>query len=355
MSTLKNITLKSMGVVLTSSLLLSNAFAKEEALVLESSKINTAINLDGKNAAWNSAKALTMTLGETPYKPEGFKGIVRSNVELKSLYDANNIYIKMTYDDPTKSDARYPWVKQADGTWKQLKNKDQTGHENTYYEDKAAVFWNINAKGFEKKGCAIACHMTKEGLNNGFADTSAGRKYTRNEGETIDMWHWKSVRTGLPFELSHDQYVNNIADPSKSKEWGRQGDEKIAGGYKDNITEDKKMPAFMSKVPNDTRTYIPEEDKVPFVDTFKEGDKLPGIVVSKMTGSAADVLTSSSHENGKWTLVFKRPLTTSSPKSSTEDIQFTDLKKPYYFGVAIFDNTQINHAYHDGSIKLLFK
>lgn len=356
MTKLRNIAYKGACCLITSSLLLgSSLFAKGEEYLLESSKISEAINLDATNTAWNNAKALKLQLNETPYKPNGFKGITQSNVELKSLYDDTNLYIKMTYDDPTKSVARYPWVKQEDGTWKQLKDKDQTGHENTYYEDKVGFFWDINAKGFAKKGCAIACHMTKDGMNNGLSDTSAGRKYTRKAGETIDMWHWKSVRTGLGYELSHDQYVDDIADPKVNKNWGRHGDEKLGGGYKDNISEDKKMPAFMSKVAKDTRTYLPEEDKVPFVDTFKAGDMVPGIVISKMSGSAADILTSSVHENGKWTLVFKRALTTNHPKSVTQDVQFSDLKKPYYFGVAVFDNTQINHVYHDGSIKLLFK
>ncbi len=356
MTKLRNIAFKSACCFITSSLLLGGTlFAKGEDYTLESSKINAAINLDATNNAWNAAKALNLALNETPYKPNGFKGITKTNVELKSLYDDKNLYIKMTYDDPTKSVARYPWVKQEDGTWKQLKNKDQTGHENDYYEDKVGFFWDINTRGFAKKGCAIACHMTKDGMNNGLADTSAGRKYTRKAGETIDMWHWKSVRTGLAYELSHDQYVDDVADPKVNKNWGRHGDEKLGGGYKDNITADKKMPEFMSKVENDTRTYLPEEDKVPFVDTFKTGDIIPGIVVSKMSGSAADILTSSSYENGKWTLVFKRALTTNHPKSATQDVQFSDLKKPYYFGIAVFDNTQINHVYHDGSIKLLFK
>ncbi len=42
-------------------------------------------------------------------------------------------------------------------------------------------FWDINTKGFASDGCAIACHMDIEG------DTSAGRKFTDNPGETIDM------------------------------------------------------------------------------------------------------------------------------------------------------------------------
>lgn len=348
--------ISSVACTLTSLLLLSSyTFAKDEIYTLDSTKITDPITLEAENVAWEKATPLNFTLNETPYKPADFKGITATNVMLKSLHDDQNIYIYMQYDDPTESLARFPWIKQDDGSWKQLMNKDQTGHENNYYEDKVGIFWNINTRGFEKKGCAIACHLTQDGMNNGVADTSPGRKYTRSEGETIDMWHWKSVRTGMAFDLSHDQYVDNVADPKLNKDWGRHGDEKISGGYTDNQTEDKKMPAFMSSKMGDTRTYIIEEEKVPFVDTFKAGDMVPGIVVEKMTGSAADVQTSKKYENGKWTLVFKRALTTDHPKSAEQDVQFKNLQEPYYFGVAMFDNTQINHMYHEGSIKLQFK
>jgi len=353
---MNKITTAGMSIALASTLLVgTTAAAKGEKYTLESSKLSSPITLEATNGAWAKAKKLNISLTETPYKPKGYKGMTQTDATLQSLYDDKNLYLKMQYKDPTYSVARYPWIKQEDGSWKQMKKKDQTGHENDYYEDKAGVYWNIKARGFAKKGCAIACHITKDGVNNGFSDKSAGRKYTRKAGETIDMWHWKSVRTGLAFDLSHDQYVDEVADPKKNKNWGRHGDEKLGGGYKNNMTKDKKMPMYMSKNADNKLTYLVDADKVPFVDTFKAGDMVPAIVVSKMSGSAADIMTSSVYENGQWTLVFKRALTTSHPKSKVQDVQFTDLKKPYYFGVAAFDNSQINHVFHEGSIKLLFK
>lgn len=344
-----------LSTLVASALAVSSAYAKGEKYALESVKADASMDMKVDNPLWAKAPALQLTLSETPYKPEGFPGLTSTNVTLKSMYDKENFYLYMQYDDPTFSAARYPWIKQEDGSWKQMKSKDQTGHENHYYEDKVGVYWDISTRGFAKKGCAIACHITKDGLNNGIADTSAGRKYTRKEGETIDMWHWKSVRTGLPFDLSHDQYVDHVADPKVNKNWGRHGDEKLGGGYKDNVNDDKTMPKYMSKNADNKLTYLYDEDKVPFVDTFKAGDMVPGIVVAKMSGSAADIQTTNKYENGKWTLVFKRALVTTHPKSESQDVQFKDLKKEYYFGVAAFDNTQINHMYHDGSIKLSFK
>jgi len=347
--------LKVSSVAVAGMLLMgTTAFAKGEKYTLESMKVSSPISLEASNPIWNKAKALKLELTETPYKPEAYKGMTRTNVTMKSAHDDKNIYVYMQYDDPTMSANRFPWVKQGDGSWKQLKNKDKTGHDNSYYEDKVGMYWNINARGFAKKGCAISCHITKDGKNNGFSDKSAGRKYTRKAGETIDMWHWKSVRTGLAFDLSHDQFVDHVADPSKSKNWGRHGDDKAGGGYKNNTKKGSKVPAYMSKDGNNM-PFILDTAKVPFVDTFKTGDKVSGIVVAKMSGSAADIQTSNNYANGKWTLVFKRALTTNHAKSKIQDVQFSDLSKPYYFGVSVFDNSQINHVFHEGSIKLLFK
>ena len=57
-------------------------------------------------------------------------------------------------------------------------------------------------------------------------------------------------------------------------------------------------------------------------------------------------------DGGVWTLEMSRSLTTSA--GAEEDVQFDDLGAEYLFGVAVFDNTQINHAVHDGVLKLVF-
>jgi len=48
------------------------------------------------------------------------------------------------------------------------------------------------------------------------------------------------------------------------------------------------------------------------------------------------------------TSVFWRKLAT----GSEYHVQFTDPKKEYAFGVAVFDNAQVRHAYSPGVLKL---
>ncbi len=51
------------------------------------------------------------------------------------------------------------------------------------------------------------------------------------------------------------------------------------------------------------------------------------------------------------TIVFRRKLVT----NSDYDVQFADPKKSYAFGMAVFDNAQVRHAYTPGVLKLVFE
>jgi hypothetical protein len=317
---------------------------------LTSTKAGSPIVLDGMaDKAWDAAKAITVTVDELPYEPSnGYKGMQKTDVSIKSLYDADNVYFLITYKDPTKSLARFPWVKQADGSWKKLSDKDSTGHDNTYYEDKLALFWDISTKGFKEEGCMVACHLDEPG------DTSAGRKYTDSADETIDMWHAKFVRS-LPMGMFDDQYVDNNTDPKKNKGWGRKGDTG-KGGYKNNDNADKSAPAFMNLNPTeDEMYYVIPSKKVPFVDNFKEGDVVPGIHIAPMQGGRADILSRNHYDNGTWTLEVMRSLKTEGENVETQDVQFSDMAKSFPFGIAVFDNSQINHLYHTETLDMVFK
>lgn len=322
---------------------------------LVSVKAETAPTIDGTvDPVWERARAYKVTLDKTTYEPSnGYKGVTKTIVTLRSVYDAEHIYFLVQYEDPTQSLTRGPWVKQPDGTWKRLANPDSTGHENTYYEDKLAFLWNINATGFSNKGCDVACHKARGGKLNGIEDKSPGRMYTDKPGETLDMWHWKGVRTN-PVGQVDDQYIDDTKDPSKNAEYGRKGDAKTGGGYEDNINKDKTGPAFMSKTPG-AKQWILASEKTEFTDTFKPGDVVPSIIIAPFTGSRGDIEGKGVWKDGVWTIEIKRKLVTTGEKAKEQDVQFDNLKKPYYFGLAVFDNTAINHVYHEGVHKLTFK
>jgi hypothetical protein len=291
--------------------------------------------------AWSKAVPLTV-------KVIGGKNLTNGSTEvtLRSVHTADTAYFLIQYKDPTESLRRAPWQKQADGSWKKVADPNDKGSDNNlYYEDKLAIIWNISSPAFEQKGCLSACH-TGEGK-------AFGNKYTAAAGERLDMWHWKGVRTATVGQVD-DQYVDHTRyDKEKAREAGRKSDPKTGGGYQDNVSDDKKGPKHA--LPGNKPAppfWIVDAEKAPFDDSkYKAGDEVPGIIVAPLAGDRGDIAAKHAWKDGTYTIVMARKLVT----KSEFDVQFTDLKKEYAFGVSVFDNAQVRHAYSPGVLKLKFE
>lgn len=221
---------------------------------------------------------------------------------------------------------------------------------NYSYEDKLAFIWPINnsIQGFQTSGCFVACHAGENPEAKPF-----GNKYTAGEGQLGDIWHWKSIRN---LNQVDDQYLDwTKFDPEKAKEAGRKSDPKESGGYADDVNEAKDGPAFTSPAV-DLKTgapgYILDSEKVAIDPAaIPAGSYIPGIIKSEFVGDRGDIRAGWKYANGMWTLEFGRKLTT----GSQYDVQFDDLTATYYFGVAVFDNAQVRHAYESGASMLVFQ
>jgi hypothetical protein len=309
-------------------------------------KATAAPVLDGSagDAVWASAKPLSVKLSGGA----NFGGSGETTATLKAVTNGDMIYFLLQYADPTNSIRRGPYQKQADGTWKKLTDpNDKGGDDNTYYEDKWAMIWNINDSiaGFNQNGCAVFCHVGE--------GKPYGNKYTSQAGEVGDMWHMKGGRNGV-FGQVDDQYVDSTRyDKEKSPNAGRKGD---PGGpdYKGFGLIGGK-PEFMNKdgkAANAGGTYyIKDGDQVAFDDSkFRAGDEVSSYVVYKLLGDRGDIQVAYRWQNGTWTYEVARKLTT----GSQYDIQFSDAGKTYTFGLAAFDNAQVRHAVGWEPLKLVF-
>lgn len=331
-------------VIGTGALLgISTAPLDAQQRVLVAKRIAGEPALDGSlDAAWQAAPVATVKVVGGRNLPGG-----ATEVAMRALYTKDTVYFMYQYKDATRSFQRSPWVKQADGSWAKLKDADDKGGDNNkYYEDKFAVLWNISSPAFEQRGCGAACH-TGEGK-------PYGNKYTATAGERLDMWHVKSVRGGASIGQTDDQYVDHTRyDKEKNPNAGRKTEPKTGGGYVDNYTDDKKAPKFAIKGNKPAPPYwILDAEKEPLDDSkYKAGDEVPGIIVAPFTGDRGDLPTVMVWQDGMWTIVIKRKLVT----GSEFDVQFDDLKKPYAFGVAVFDNAQVRHAFHGGVLTLMFE
>jgi len=352
--------------LLVSATLAAFAFATSAyaADTLTAVKVTAAPKLasGASDPAWAKAKPLTVSLSGG----ENFKAGA-TTAKLKAVYAGDTLYLLLQYADPTQSVRRSPYVKQADGSWKKLKDPDDKGGDNNkYYEDKAALIWNVanSIKGFGEQGCMVACHAGEEGK-------PFGNKYLANEGEIGDIWHLKTVRTGYIGQVD-DQYLDNTRfDKDKAPEAGRKSDPKTAGGYADIKLVNGK-PEFMNKsglpakatapvkvasakgtpaAVGGSTYYLREEDKVAFDDSkFKAGDEVASILVAPFSGDRADISAHIAWNKGQWTVVMARKLVT----GGKYDVQFDNLAKTYEFGLAAFDNAQVRHAFNAGSLKLKF-
>jgi Ethylbenzene dehydrogenase. len=296
--------------------------------------------------AWAKAKALSVPLAGGA----NFKG-GKTTATIKAVYSGDMLYMLVQYDDPTQSVRRFPYQKQADGSWKKLSDaNDKGGDDNLYYEDKFALIWNIgnSIKNFGQLGCAAACHAGEPGK-------PFGNKYTASEGELGDIWHMKSIRTGYIGQVDNQYLDHTRFDPQKSPDAGRKSDPKTAGGYADIKLVNGK-PEFMHKSgmpankPGGTY-YLREEDKVAFDDgKFQAGDEVASILVAPFTGDRGEIAVAIKWAKGKWTSAMSRKLVT----GSKYDVQFDNLAGTYEFGLATFDNAQVRHAVHFGALKLQF-
>src|SRR3972149_6410714 len=98
----------------------------QQKTVLVAQKVAAAPALDGTlDGTWQKAQPLTVkAVGGRP-PPRG-----STEVSLRAVYAGDTIYFLMQYKDATDSVRRSPWQKQADGSWKQLKDPDDKGGGN---------------------------------------------------------------------------------------------------------------------------------------------------------------------------------------------------------------------------------
>jgi hypothetical protein len=297
--------------------------------------------------AWARAKALSVPLSGGA----NFGGKGETTATLKAVYAGDTLYMLVQYADPTHSLRRGPYQKQADGTWKQLKDPaNKGGDENVYYEDKWAFIWNIgnSIKNFEKEGCAAMCH---EGQGKPY-----GNKYTGSEGELGDIWHMKLART-VPNGLADDQYVDHTRHDAKaSPNAGRKNEPGAPNGDYTAFALVDGKPPFMARDAKPLgaggTVWIKRGTEVAFDDArFKANDEVASYFVNPIQGDRADVHVAVSWKDGMYTSVISRKLVT----GSRFDVQFSDLAARYGFGFAAFDNAQVRHATGDDALFLTFQ
>uniref|UniRef100_UPI0025E4E3DA ethylbenzene dehydrogenase-related protein n=1 Tax=Thiocapsa sp. TaxID=2024551 RepID=UPI0025E4E3DA len=95
---------------------------------------DTAPTLDGvdDDAVWQAAAPVKLHLKEGANFGE--KG--KTDGTIRAARVGDELFVLLQYEDATHSEQRSPYVKQADGSWKKLKDSEDVGGDNnTFYED----------------------------------------------------------------------------------------------------------------------------------------------------------------------------------------------------------------------------
>jgi hypothetical protein len=312
-----------------------------------------------------------------------------TQVTMRATYDESYLYLQVVWTDDALSNRRIPWVKQADGSWATLHEKTplptpgtswetyehsfgnpelrEEDHTHFNYEDKLAIMWNTygpgTVAGFETSGCAVTCHDPSPAHHGGpgttynYVDENlAAKKYTNTPDEVADLWHWKLVRNNQHVKLD-DQYVGYWAPNTGGEEdAGRHGDAG-ASGYATNPAING-HPTYKGPSTTAPPYYIFDGEKVPLTDdeasALPIGTEIANMITSGPTGARADIDAFGVYDaaNKKWMLEIRRLLVT---PDATTDVEFDDLTRQYAFGVAIFDDAQIEHSYTPMVGRLVFK
>ena len=344
---------------------------------LVSRHVTTPPTVDGViDNLWNESKKL-ITRTEVPDPGDDrFKGYVGDayDVTFRSVYDDENIYFLAEWNDQNKDLNRDTWYfDPGSKRWKEESNKpvfNQQGNmiRKAFYEDKLAMLWNVNnsVEGWNNATCYTSCH-TDLGADMGFA-----RHFTNGPNETIDMWHWKSVRSD-PNNQFDDQFQDN-KQPN-----GRHGDTKDGGGYTNNAqeltitgtNETVEVPKYF--IPERTYYYWVLQDEIengtaklitavdengvltydggtldPNTDVAfqREGSTtgakcIPSVFTEAFIGNRGDITGKGVYTGSGWIVEYKRKLKTGDTEN--QDVDFSDLTEKY-FGIGIFNNAAIAHS-----------
>lgn len=315
--------------------------------------------LDGRadDAAWSSANTVIVPTARGANAPGG-----ETDVTVKALHDGEHIYALFQWPDSTQSFKHLPLVKTAQG-WKVTQTEFGIQDEDSYYEDKFGVMLSTG-NGIAGDG---SIHLGNKPLD-GKPGPSGGRglHYT-TDGHIVDVWHWKSVRSGNPIMSQIDD--NYFGPPLEPKAKGRYTggytkDPNSSGGfamnweaYSDDVVTPKRLPRDPSVIaafqsvdldPNqgdEGHIFMQMADTVPYdpaLDTYPVGTLLPAVLVKgPFEGDRGDVSAVSQWQDGVWTMEVRRKLDT----GSFYDVPFRKTA-PTYLWVAAFDHAQTRHSQH---------
>ncbi len=333
---------------------------------LQIKHVTTAPLIDGDMGDVVWAKAKTMQILTTTGQNQDHQ---ETQVSVKLLHDGEYLYGRFEWPDQTRSQKHLPLQKTADG-WRVVQSEFGRKDEDRYYEDKFGVMLSYSAE----IGGGGSTQLGSKPLDDKPAPSGGRGLHYTTDNSLVDVWHWKSVRTG---SSDMNQIDDNFFGPPLEPKSGRytggySKDPKSAGGfsmnwekYSDDLVIPKRLPKntyMLDKLgrlnldplaSDDGQFWMMMEDTVPYseaLDTYPVGTVLPSVLLDgPFVGDRGDVSAFSEWREGQWRMEVRRKLDT----GSEFDIPLRNDDKPVYLWVAVFDHSQTRHSRHLHPVQLV--
>ena len=235
------------------------------------------------------------------------------SVDMRAFYTDSNLYIRLSWSDPTRDDAMRRW--QFDGEqWTSAADS----------EDGFGLMWDARSS-FPRFTCSYACHIDDFGVSGANFHARNRMRLDRSDA-LVDFWNWKADRTGR-FGFVDDRYLT---------------DKEIVADVPGEIFHPNSQAAAAGGQPfveGDKPLYDREQQAIE--SRFRlAGSTAPGYIVDRPAAGRDDIRANSEYRNGRWTVTLQRALDTGDKR----DVVFLPGDEAgVAFGLSVMDNTLDQH------------
>ena len=347
-------------------------------------------------SVWNNTPKLTVHAVVPDLGNNTFSGFIgnATDITLRSLHDATNVYFLAEWNCDQKNLASSPWYyNPAKRIWAQesgapVKNADSTTFRPSFIQDQLVLIFNIanSCPSFSTQSCYGTCHA-----NSSFGGTTlptGGAMRTNGPTEFLDCWRARMLQV-VNANQANDAYLdwgNGILNQNEVHNDAMQLTSD--GGFSNKqtltitgTTTRESVPMWVIPSGSYTNGAMLQRDtlsggvavRVIAIDSngvltlanstiidprtaasstnyqqVGAGDGpncIPGSFVSPYTGSRGDVTANAFWTGTGWCLLLKRAITTSDTKY---DVDFSSLNdQPFGIGV-MFNGADNEHAIVNG-------
>ncbi len=327
------------------------------ALVLE--KTDTPPRLDGdiRDPVWQRAAVVRVDTHNGQNLPQG-----SIPVQLRGAHDGEYAYLLFEWPDRTRSQKHLPLQKTAQG-WRVMQSQYGRQDENDYYEDKFAVMLSRDSH----LAALSTSHLGPQPLDGKPGGPNGRGLHYTTDNSLVDVWHWKSVRTGPLGQIDDNHFGPPLSPPDKPGARytaGYDKDPASGGGFTMNWEKFDAgfvQPRWLPRSPEVLAERLGSFDKDPTVGDrglwwmprdlmepasaeldalFPVGTVMPSVIAeAPFEGDRGDVSAVARWEDGWWRMEVRRKLDTASDYDVV-------IGEGTYLWVSVFDHTQTRHSYH---------